>query len=119
MSYVDDVLAKVIAKNPSEPEFHQAVTEVFETIRPLIEANEEEYKKQAVLERITEPERMIKFRVPEWNEEATDKFAELGTGPIEPLVLSDFTMSSNMTGMVLYEQIYRGYRILHNHPYHK
>ena len=40
------------------------VTEVFETIRPLIEANEEEYKKQAVLERITEPERMIKFRVP-------------------------------------------------------
>ena len=64
MSYVDDVLAKVIAKNPSEPEFHQAVTEVFETIRPLIEANEEEYKKQAVLERITEPERMIKFRVP-------------------------------------------------------
>ena len=34
MSYVDDVLAKVIAKNPSEPEFHQAVTEVFETIRP-------------------------------------------------------------------------------------
>ena len=64
MSYVDDVLAKVIAQNPSEPEFHQAVTEVFETIRPLIEANEEEYKKQAVLERITEPERMIKFRVP-------------------------------------------------------
>ena len=64
MSYVDDVLAKVIAKNPSEPELHQAVTEVFETIRPLIEANEEEYKKQAVLERITEPERMIKFRVP-------------------------------------------------------
>ena len=45
-------------------EFHQAVTEVFETIRPLIEANEEEFKKQAVLERITEPERMIKFRVP-------------------------------------------------------
>ena len=64
MSYVDDVLARVIEKNSSEPEFHQAVTEVFETIRPLIEANEEEFKKQAVLERITEPERMIKFRVP-------------------------------------------------------
>ena len=55
---------KLLQKNPSEPEFHQAVTEVFETIRPLIEANEEEYKKQAILERITEPERMIKFRVP-------------------------------------------------------
>ena len=47
------------------------------------------------------------FFVPEWNEEATDKFAEQGTDPIVPLVLSDFTMSSNMTGMVLYEQIYR------------
>ena len=64
MSYVDDVLAKVIAKNPSEPEFHLAVTEVFDSIRPLIEANEEFYKKEAILERITEPERMIKFRVP-------------------------------------------------------
>ena len=64
MSYVDDVLAKVIAKNPSEPEFHQAVTEVFETIRPVIEANEEMYKREAILERLTEPERMIKFRVP-------------------------------------------------------
>ena len=64
MSYVDDVLAKVIAKNPSEPEFHQAVTEVFDSIRPLIEANEEFYKKEAILVRITEPERMIKFRVP-------------------------------------------------------
>ena len=61
----------------------------------------------------------VMFFVPEWNEEATDKFAEQGTDPIEPLILSDFTMSSNMTGMVLYEQIYRGCRILHNHPYHK
>ncbi len=64
MSYVDDVLAKVIEKNPSEPEFHQAVTEVFESIRPMIEANEEFYKKEAILERLAEPERMIKFRVP-------------------------------------------------------
>ena len=64
MSYVDDVLAKVIAKNPSEPEFHQAVTEVFETIRPVIEANEDMYKREAILERLTEPDRMIKFRVP-------------------------------------------------------
>ena len=64
MSYVDDVLARVIAKNPSEPEFHQAVTEVFESLRPVIEANEEFYKKEAILERLTEPERMIKFRVP-------------------------------------------------------
>ena len=64
MSYVDDVLAKVIAKNPSEPEFHQAVTEVFESLRPVIEANEEFYKKEAILERLTESEGMIKFRDP-------------------------------------------------------
>ena len=64
MSYVDEVLARVIAKNPAEPEFHQAVTEVFETIRPVIEAKEDFYRKEAILERITEPERMIKFRVP-------------------------------------------------------
>ena len=67
----------------------------------------------------------IMFLVPEWSEEilADDqtKMASKTKQPImiESLILSDFTMSSNMTGMVLYEQIYRGYRILNNHPYHK
>ena len=61
----------------------------------------------------------VMFFVPEWNEEKSDRFVERDGNTIESLVLSDFTMSSNMTGMVLYEQIYRGYRILHNHPYHK
>lgn len=61
----------------------------------------------------------VMFFVPEWDEETSEKFITQSTDSIEPLVLSDFTMSSNMTGMVLYEQIYRGYRILHNHPYHK
>ena len=64
MSYVDDVLAKVITKNPSEPEFHQAVKEVLESLRVVIEANEEEYKKNALLERLVNPERQLKFRVP-------------------------------------------------------
>ena len=64
MSYVDEVLAKVKAKNASEPEFLQAVEEVLNSLRPVIEANEEMYKKQALLERICEPERQIKFRVP-------------------------------------------------------
>lgn len=61
----------------------------------------------------------VMFFVPEWNEEKSDRFVERDGNTIESLVLSDFIMSSNMTGMVLYEQIYRGYRILHNHPYHK
>ena len=43
----------------------------------------------------------VMFFVPEWNEEIEEKFAEQGSSPIEPLVLSDFTMSSNMIGMVL------------------
>ena len=64
MSYVDEVLAKVREKNASEPEFLQAVDEVLNSLRPVIEANEEMYKKQALLERICEPERQVKFRVP-------------------------------------------------------
>ena len=64
MSYVDEVLAKVKEKNASEPEFLQAVDEVLNSLRPVIEANEEMYKKQALLERICEPERQVKFRVP-------------------------------------------------------
>ena len=64
MSYVDEVLARVKAKNASEPEFLQAVEEVLESLRPVIEAHEEQYKKEALLERLTEPDRQIKFRVP-------------------------------------------------------
>ncbi len=64
MSYVDDVLARVKAKNASEPEFLQAVDEVLNSLRPVIEANEEKFKRDALLERITEPERQLKFRVP-------------------------------------------------------
>jgi Glutamate dehydrogenase/leucine dehydrogenase len=63
MSYIDEVYAAVVAKNPSEPEFHQAVKEVLDSLRPAIEANEEMYKKEALLERIVEPERQFKFRV--------------------------------------------------------
>ncbi|MDO4408203.1 MAG: NADP-specific glutamate dehydrogenase [Eubacteriales bacterium] len=64
MSYVDEVLEKVIAKNPAQPEFHQAVKEVLESLRVVIEANEEKFRKEALLERLTTPERAILFRVP-------------------------------------------------------
>ena len=63
MSYVDEVLARVKTKNAAEPEFLQAVDEVLESIRPVVESNEELYKKEAILERITEPDRQFKFRV--------------------------------------------------------
>ena len=64
MSYVDEVIDLVVKKNPHEPEFHQAVKEVLESLRVVIEANEEKYRKEALLERLTEPERQILFRVP-------------------------------------------------------
>lgn len=64
MSYVDEVLELVKKKNASEPEFLQAVTEVLNSLRPVVEANEELYKKNAILERITEPDRQLMFRVP-------------------------------------------------------
>ncbi len=59
---VDEFMAKVIAKNPGEVEFHQAVREVAETLLPFIEENPK-YKQAKILERITEPERVVMFRV--------------------------------------------------------
>lgn len=64
MSYVDEVFDLVVAKNPAQPEFHQAVKEVLESLRVVIEANEEEYRKDALLERLVTPERVVMFRVP-------------------------------------------------------
>ncbi len=64
MSYVDDVIKMVIDKNPGQPEFHQAVKEVIESLREVIEENEEKYRKDALLERIVNPERQIIFRIP-------------------------------------------------------
>lgn len=64
MSYVDEVIERVVAQNPAQPEFHQAVREVLEFLRPVVEANEEKFRREALLERLTTPERQILFRVP-------------------------------------------------------
>lgn len=64
MSYVDETLEKLIAKNPSETEFHQSVKEVLESLRVVVEKNEDKFRKEALLERLTEPERIISFRIP-------------------------------------------------------
>ena len=64
MSYVDEVYARVVEQNPGEPEFHQAVKEVLDSLKLVIDANEEKYRKMGLLERLTEPERIISFRVP-------------------------------------------------------
>ncbi len=64
MGYVDEVLELVSKKNADQPEFLQAVTEVLNSLRPVVEQHEEQYRKLAILERITEPDRQIMFRVP-------------------------------------------------------
>lgn len=68
MSYVDEVLESVKKKNAAEPEFIQAVTEVLESIRVVVDENEEKYRKAALLERLVEPDRIITFRVP-WTDD--------------------------------------------------
>lgn len=64
MSYVDEVYERVVKQNPGEAEFHQAVKEVLDSLKLVIDANEEKYRKMALLERLVEPERIISFRVP-------------------------------------------------------
>ena len=64
MGYVDEVIELVVKKNPAEPEFHQAVKEVLESLRVVVDANEEKFRREALLERLVEPDRQIKFRVP-------------------------------------------------------
>ena len=61
--YIESVMISVKAKNPAEPEFHQAVQEVFDSLR-LVLAKHPEYQSARLLERIVEPERVIMFRVP-------------------------------------------------------
>ena len=69
MRYVDEVLQQVVQQNPGQPEFHQAVQEVLQTLAPAIEKNEALYRKNALLERMVNPERIIMFRVP-WMDDA-------------------------------------------------
>ena len=63
MSYVDEIYERVVSQNPGEPEFHQAVKEVLDSLRLVIDANEEKYRKAGLLERVVEPDRTICFRV--------------------------------------------------------
>lgn len=62
MSYINEKLDHIINQNPNETEFHQAVSEVFQYLGPVIEKNPE-YKKYNIIERICEPDRQIKFRI--------------------------------------------------------
>ena len=73
MDYINKVLEEVKAKNPNEPEFNQAVMEVLESLRPVIEAHPE-YEDMGILERLTEPERAIMFKVPWVDDKGKQRF---------------------------------------------
>ncbi len=76
-NYVDEIIEKLGQKYENQPEFLQATTEVLDSLRPVIEKNEAVYKKDAVLERLVEPDRQIIFRVP-WIDRNGD--AHVNTG---------------------------------------
>lgn len=77
MSYVEEVYAKLEAKHAYEPEFLEAAKRILETITPIVEANEEVYCKNSLLERLVEPERIITFRVP-WVDDQGKQQVNLG-----------------------------------------
>ncbi|MGD9185845.1 MAG: Glu/Leu/Phe/Val dehydrogenase dimerization domain-containing protein, partial [Desulfobacterales bacterium] len=60
---MDDMLQLVVNKDPQEKEFHQAVSEVLESVKPVLDQNPI-YRQSRILERLVEPERVIMFRVP-------------------------------------------------------
>ncbi len=64
MSYTEEIYERVVAQNPGEPEFHQALKEVLDSLKLVIDANEEKYRAVSLLERLVEPERIISFKVP-------------------------------------------------------
>ncbi len=73
---MEKIISEIIQRDPEQNEFHQAVHEVLETVRPVLERNPE-YRRQAVLERITEPERVIMFRVP-WMDDQGQVYVNRG-----------------------------------------
>jgi len=66
--YLQGVMENVVKRNPNEPEFHQAVAEVLESLEPIVE-KKPEYAEAGIIDMIVEPERIIKFRVP-WVDDA-------------------------------------------------
>ena len=77
MRYIDEVKEKVVKLNPGQPEFLQAAEEVLESLRPIVDKNEDTYRREALLERLLIPERVFMFRVP-WVDDAGN--AQVNTG---------------------------------------
>lgn len=111
--YINDVLNDVKEKNLHEPEYLQAVDEVLTTIRPIVDVHPE-YKKLAVLERMTEPERIITFRVP-WVNDNGDVIVNRGyrvqysglIGPYKGGLRFDPSVNQSIMKFLAFEQIFK------------
>ena len=77
MSYVSEVYQELEKKHPYEAEFLEAAKRILESLSPIVEANEEAYRKNALLERFVEPERIISFRVP-WTDDQGKNHVNIG-----------------------------------------
>jgi glutamate dehydrogenase (NADP+) len=111
--YVASLMAEVKAKNPVEPEFHQAVQEVVESLRPVLEQHPE-YQKSKIIERIIEPERVIMFRVP-WQDDAGELHVNRGfrvqmnsaIGPYKGGLRFHPTVNLGILKFLAFEQVFK------------
>ncbi len=110
---INDFMAKIIAKNPGEVEFHQAVHEVVETLIPFVEENPQ-YKAAKILERMAEPERVILFRVP-WADDKGEVQINKGfriemnsaIGPYKGGLRFHPTVNLGILKFLAYEQVFK------------
>ncbi|SHI92669.1 NADP-specific glutamate dehydrogenase [Parasporobacterium paucivorans] len=114
MAYVDEVIDLVVMQNPGELEFHQAVREVFGSLKPVVEQNEEQFRRDALLERIVNPERQLKFRVP-WVDDNGQAHVNTGyriqfnsaIGPYKGGIRLHPSVNSGIVKFLGFEQIFK------------
>jgi glutamate dehydrogenase (NADP+) len=112
-SYVQNVMAEVTAKNPNEPEFHQAVQEVVESVTLVLD-REPRYRKAKILERMIEPERVIMFRVP-WQDDKGEIHVNRGfrvqmnsaIGPYKGGLRFHSTVNLGILKFLAFEQVFK------------
>jgi glutamate dehydrogenase (NADP+) len=110
---LQELLEKVKTKNPGEPEFHQAVHEVFESLSPVLDRHPE-YRKGKILERMVEPERVIMFRVP-WEDDASEIHVNRGfrvemnsaIGPYKGGLRFHPTVNLGILKFLAFEQVFK------------
>jgi glutamate dehydrogenase (NADP+) len=111
--YVSDLMAQLKAKNPAEPEFHQAVEEVVRSVSLVMERHPE-YRKAKILERIIEPERVIMFRVP-WMDDSSNVHVNRGfriemnsaIGPYKGGLRFHPTVNLGILKFLAFEQVFK------------